>query len=295
MSDRLAELKRAYEETPVPEELHVMMETLCRRERPRARRWRLLAVAAACALVLFVVAINAMPAVAESLEGVPVLGPVVRVLTFASYRLEEQGVRARIDIAQITGLEHEELEEAINAELMADGQALLDQFRRDVADLKERFGEEETIHITFETYHDVKRSDEEVFSLEVEYFWAAGGSDTQKKYYNVNQKTGELLTLDALFVDGSDYLTVINDYLIVQMKAETREDGKSIYWVNEDDPPMSHFTGIGADHDFYINESGRLVIAFDKYEVAPGYVGTPEFEVPTDLIAGMLAEDAPIQ
>jgi len=87
---------------------------------------------------------------------------------------------------------------------------------------------------------------------------------------------------------------VINDYLIAQMRAETREDGRSIYWVNDDDAEMDRFTGIGADHDFYINEAGKLVIAFDKYEVAPGYVGTPEFEIPTELIAGLLADDAPI-
>jgi len=293
MSDRLAELKREYDEIPVPRELHATIAALCQ-QRPRKQLWRPVAVAATCALILFVICINAMPAVAESLEDVPVLGPVVRVLTFASYRLEEQGARARIDIAQITGLENKELEEAINAELRADGQALLDQFRRDVAELREQYGDQETIHMAFETYYDVKCANDEVFSLQVEYFWAAGGSDTQRKYYNVNQRTGELITLDALFVDGSDYLTVINDYLIAQMRAETREDGRSIYWVNDDDAEMDRFTGIGADHDFYINEAGKLVIAFDKYEVAPGYVGTPEFEIPTELIAGLLADDAPI-
>lgn len=297
MHERLAELKRAYEATPVPPEVHAMIDDLCRRERPRPRLrlWRPVALAAACLLVVFVVGINALPAVAESLEEVPVLGPVVRVLTIARYRLEEQGASARIDIAQITGLENQELEDAINAELRADGQALLAKFERDVADLKERFGEQETIRMAFETYYEVKRSDEEVFSLQVEYFWAAGGSDTQREYYNVNQRTGELVTLDALFAAGGDYLTVINDYLIAQMKAETREDGKSLYWVNDDDLEMDRFTGIEADHDFYINESGRLVIAFDKYEVAPGYLGTPEFEIPTELIAGLLAEDAPIR
>lgn len=299
MHERLAALKRAYEATPVPPEVHTMIDDLCRRERPRPRLWRpmaaAVAVAAACALIVFVAAINALPAVAESFEGVPVLGPVVRVLTIARYRLEEQGASVRIDIAQITGLENQELEGAINAELRADGQALLAKFERDVADLKERFGEDETIRMAFETYYEVKRADEEVFSLQVEYFWAAGGSDTQREYYNVNQRTGELVTLDALFADGSDYLTVINDYLIAQMKAETREDGKSLYWVNDDDLEMDRFTGIGADHDFYINEAGRLVIAFDKYEVAPGSLGTPEFELPTELIADMLAEDAPIR
>jgi hypothetical protein len=294
MSDRLAELKKAYDETPVPGALHPMVATLCRREKPRMRLWRPLAVAA-CALLVFTAGINAMPAMAETLERVPVLGSVVRVLTLASYRMEEQGVSARIDIAQITGLENKALEEAINAELLADGQALIDQFTRDVADLRARFGEQETIRMAIETYYQVRCSNEDVFSLQVEFFWAAGGSNTFFKFYNVNQRTGELITLDSLFADGSDYLATINDYLIAQMKAETREDGKSIYWVNDDDAEMDRFTGIDADHNFYINEAGRLVIAFDKYEVAPGFVGTPEYEIPTELIAGLLAEGAPIR
>ncbi|NLG50851.1 MAG: anti-sigma-V factor rsiV [Chloroflexi bacterium] len=294
MNKRLAELKKAYEQTPIPQELHETVARLCRQEQPRARLpfWKPLAIAA-CALVVFVAGINALPAVAESLEQVPVLGSVVRVFNFANYRMEEQGVRANINIAQITGLENQELEDAINSELLADGQALVEQFSRDVADLKARFGEEETIHMAIETYYEVKSSNDEVFSLQVEFFWAAGGSDTSYKFYNVNQKTGELLTLDSLFAEGSDYLSVINDYLIAQMKAETREDGKSIYWVNEDDE-FSRFTGIDGNHNFYINEAGHLVIAFDKYEVAPGYVGTPAFEIPTELIADMLASDAPI-
>ncbi|HHX63439.1 MAG TPA: DUF3298 domain-containing protein, partial [Chloroflexi bacterium] len=128
----------------------------------------------------------------------------------------------------------------------------------------------------------------------IEYFWAAGGSNTYHKFYNINQKTGELITLDTLFDGESDYLAVITDYLIAQMKAETMEDGQSIYWVNDDLPESDRFTGIEADHNFYINEAGRLVIAFDKYEVAPGAMGTPEFEIPTELIADMLADGAPI-
>ena len=267
-----------------------MMETLCRREeKPR------LFLARAGGGGLCIAAVRWV-----STQYPPWPDPngfrsevVVRVLTIAGYRMEEQALR-RVDIAQITGLENKDLEDAINAELRADAQALVDQFERDVADLRAQFGDEETIHMTIETYYDIKCSNDEVFSLQIEYFWAAGGSNTYHKFYNINQKTGELITLDTLFDGESDYLAVITDYLIAQMKAETMEDGQSIYWVNDDLPESDRFTGIEADHNFYINEAGRLVIAFDKYEVAPGAMGTPEFEIPTELIADMLADGAPI-
>lgn len=39
------------------------------------------------------------------------------------------------------------------------------------------------------------------------------------------------------------------------------------------------FGSIRSDIDFYINEAGNPVIVFDKYEVAPGFMGRPEFEI----------------
>ena len=31
--------------------------------------------------------------------------------------------------------------------------------------------------------------------------------------------------------------------------------------------------------DFYINSNGKVVIVFEKYKIAPGYMGTQEFEI----------------
>ena len=34
------------------------------------------------------------------------------------------------------------------------------------------------------------------------------------------------------------------------------------------------------DQSFYINERGNPVVVFAKYQIAPGYMGIQEFEVP---------------
>jgi len=215
------------------------------------------------------------------------------VLTFVDYAAEESGYEAHIRIARIEGLENQQLEDAINAELLADGQALIAQYEADVAALQAEYGEE-TIHRGVETYYEIMCSNDEVFSLRVEYFVAAGGSNTSYDFYNVNQRTGELMTLGSLFRPGTDHLEVINEYLLEQMRAAVDEAGHPLYWVDETDPYVDAFEGIEADHDFYVSQEGRLVIAFDKYEVAPGYVGTPEFVIPTELIESLLAEGVPI-
>lgn len=42
--------------------------------------------------------------------------------------------------------------------------------------------------------------------------------------------------------------------------------------------------------DFYINDSGKLVLVFDEYEVAPGYMGVVSFEIPTEVVADIVKE-----
>ena len=40
------------------------------------------------------------------------------------------------------------------------------------------------------------------------------------------------------------------------------------------------FTSISEDQLFYLNENGEPVVVFEKYAIAPGYMGMPEFTVP---------------
>ena len=41
----------------------------------------------------------------------------------------------------------------------------------------------------------------------------------------------------------------------------------------------NYFHGISENQSFYINKDGNPVIIFDKYSIAAGYMGTPEFEI----------------
>lgn len=50
------------------------------------------------------------------------------------------------------------------------------------------------------------------------------------------------------------------------------------------------FEAISPDENFYISESGALTLVFDKYEVAPGYMGALEFEIPTEEIRDVIKD-----
>ena len=42
---------------------------------------------------------------------------------------------------------------------------------------------------------------------------------------------------------------------------------------------MGGFTTITPETNFYINEAGNPIIVFQKYEIAAGAAGMPEFEI----------------
>ncbi|MFQ7057552.1 MAG: RsiV family protein [Turicibacter sanguinis] len=41
----------------------------------------------------------------------------------------------------------------------------------------------------------------------------------------------------------------------------------------------NEFKSIADNQTFYINSSGDVVVVFDKYSIAPGYMGFPEFTI----------------
>lgn len=64
-----------------------------------------------------------------------------------------------------------------------------------------------------------------------------------------------------------------------------------IYWVSggvEDDDTVELFEKISKYQNFYINNESKLVICFDKYEIAPGYMGVQEFIIPAEIISDIL-------
>jgi hypothetical protein len=43
------------------------------------------------------------------------------------------------------------------------------------------------------------------------------------------------------------------------------------------------FRGVDADTNFYVDKDGKVTIIFDKYEIASGSAGTPEFKIPVKI------------
>lgn len=116
----------------------------------------------------------------------------------------------------------------------------------------------------------------------------AGGSGEFSRCFILDKKSGNMLELKDLFLEGSDYVEVISAEVLKQMTKQ-QQNGEGRYFIpgsifDEKD----WFRTIAEDQNFYINDQNRLVIVFDEYEVAPGFMGMPEFVIDTGVLQKIL-------
>lgn len=285
--DKLKKLEEKYRNVPIPENLDAVVEASLRKgRRKRAPKWVLGATAAAA---LFTASLNMSPAMAKTLGEVPVLGSVIEVLTFVQYETDKDNYSAAIDVPQITG-ESDEIR-ALNEKYAAEGKALYEQFQQDMKGMEQADGG----HLGVDSGYIVATDTEQLLSIGRYVVETVGSSSTVMQYDTIDKQKEIILTLPSLFKDER-YISVISDYVIGKMQEEMlATNQEKIYWVKgggmPDEEVIDAFTSIRPDQNFYITEDHKLVIVFDKYEVAPGYMGVVEFEIPTELIKDLRMSD----
>lgn len=285
--DKLKKLEEKYRNVPIPENLDAVVEASLKKGRKkRAPKWVLGATAAAA---LFTASLNMSPAMAKTLGEVPVLGSVIEVLTFVQYETDKDTYSAAIDVPQITG-QSDEIR-ALNEKYAAEGKALYEQFQQDMKGMEQADGG----HLGVDSGYIVATDTEQLLSIGRYVVETVGSSSTVMQYDTIDKQKEIILTLPSLFKDER-YISVISDYVIGKMQEEMlATNQEKIYWVKgggmPDEEVIDAFTSIRPDQNFYITEDHKLVIVFDKYEVAPGYMGVVEFEIPTELIKDLRMSD----
>lgn len=286
MDDKLKNMKKKYEDVPIPKELDEVIENSLKRK-PKKRNkvsWLLGSVAAAS--MIFVGGINASPTMAKSLAQIPVLAAVVEVLTFTEYEMKDGNYEANIKVPQITG-DSDEIQ-ALNAQFEEEGKALYEEFTKEINYM-------DGGHLGVDSGYIVETDTDQLLSMGRYVVNTVASSSTVMQYTTIDKEKQIALTLPGLFKDES-YVPVISEYIKQQMRDEmVATNGESTYWVGGTDMVeedlIDLFETISNEQNFYITEQGKLVIAFDKYEVAPGYMGLVKFEIPTELIQELLVSD----
>lgn len=245
--------------------------------------------AAAAIAIMFTGAVNVSPSFADSMMKVPIVRGIVRVINFSQYKYNKDTYNANMETPLIDGLQDTELQKTLNNKYLEDNKKLFDEFEKDVAEMEE-FGDGG--HLGVDTGYVIKTNNDEILSIGRYYVNTVGSSSTTFTYDTIDKKNEIVITLPSLFKD-ENYVNIISKNIIEQMTAQMKAEEEKSYWIkgngelSEDDG----FEKIKPDQQFYISEEGKLIISFDKYEVAAGYMGVIEFEIPTEVIQDLLVSN----
>ena len=138
--------------------------------------------------------------------------------------------------------------------------------------------------------YSVITDSDRLFSIRFDQLLVMASGTQMVKIYHIDKQTGEMIDLGGLFKEGADYVTAVSENIKKQMKERMAADESLVYWVDNEDMAEWNFESIKEDNTFYVNENGKLTIVFDEYEVAPGYMGSVEFEIPTEIVQDLVQE-----
>lgn len=294
MDEKIKKMKDEYKNIPIPEDLDFIFEKVILKSKVKKARSYKWVAGVAAAVVLFTAGINTSPGMAKALADVPIVGSVVKVLTFIEFNVEEgDRYKANIKVPALQDLENEELAKSLNEKYLNEGKELYEEF---VNDKEEMDMDGLGGHLGVDSGYEIKTDNEQILSISRYVVNTVGSSSTIMKFDTIDKKKGILISLPMLFKDDS-YVAVISENIKEQMRTEMKEvNSEKFYWVSgvsetEDITPSWLFETIKKDQNFYISNEGKLVISFDKYEVGPGSTGIVEFTIPTEVISNSLVGD----
>jgi len=294
MESQVKEMKKAYETCPVPPEaLDRVKKGIAKAKRGQ----RILqfcktagATVAAASLGIIVLA-NSSARIANAMEKIPVIGAIANVVTFRNYSDQNGNFEADVDIPQIAGNKAAEgtPQTTDNGKDHADGLLGANKTIKEYADkliamyehdLKESEGEG---NYTLKSSYEVVYEDEKMLSIRINSLVVMASGNEFAKIFHVDKATGNLLTLKDLLKDGENDINLINQNILKQMKEQMKKDENITYFIKSEEEPDG-FESISDGTNFYLNKGGELVIVFDEYEVAPGFMGIVEFTIPKDVV-----------
>lgn len=309
------EMKKKYDNLEIPEQgVENMKKTIEQAKLEETKKndtkrrkvliYRRVGACAAVALAAFILIPNVSPHVAMAMEKIPIVGNIVRVITFGRYGFEDDRHYADVEIPQLEvettptddgstfSVETQQPDSTPESEIVDSvdniNEEITDYITPIMADFQASIDEDtaKTLNIDY----DVVTDTDTWFTLRLNILEIQAGGYQYNKYYHIDKATGRQVTLADLFQEDADYITAISENIKTQMKEQMAADEGIVYFFEGDDMPGDGFEQIQSDQDFYFNEDGEIVIEFDEYEVSPGYMGIVSFTIPESVTGTLLVE-----
>ncbi len=279
--DRLNNLKEEYVNIPVPTAAYDRMKQGIKQAKEEKRRKIIMrslkrtGAAAAAVLLTIGVMANLSSVTASAMEDIPVLGAIAKVVTFRTFEDEKGNYDAKIDIPKVSIGNNDSGQ--VNRSIEDYANQLIKEYEKQVtADLA---GDG---HYSVTSSYEVIADNETYLSLRINTTVIMASGAESVKIFNIDKKTGKEISLKDLLADKPGYQEAITESIKTQMKDQMSKDDSLIYFDKEKDG--EGFDRITGEENFYFNKNGELVIVFDEYEVAPGYMGSVEFTIPKSTV-----------
>lgn len=301
--------REMYQNIPVPEEMKEKLQKAMEHAEADKQKTKgtgrvigyRIGIAAAAAAILLIILPNTGADIAYAMGNLPVVGKLFQAVTFRDYQYESERFQADVEVPQIQvedvketedvtvpkTPEEEELSakldetvEQINFDINEATDKLIKEFQES-ADLGESYG-------GLEIHHETVTNNDRYFTLKISIYRAAGSGAQSFKFYTIDKRTGEQVRIGDLFQEGSNYRETLSEDIKNQMRTRMAEDENVIYWIDYEEVPEWNWQGITEEQNFYFDKDGNLVIVFDEYEVAPGYMGASEFTVEREIFDSLL-------
>jgi len=286
--------KKRYDDTPIPEELNGrLLGAIEQFEGKKAassqnntgigkRRYYKWGLGTAAAFFLtFTAALNINTAFAEEVHQLPVVGVIARILTVSSYKKTVGDEKVSVEVPGVEFIQNDThgLSKQINEEIQEICSRYADESLERAQDYKQAFldtggteAEWAEHKIEIKVWYEIKAQSDDYLSFVVRGTESWTSAYSQEKYYNIDLKSGKLLSLGDVL--GEDYINKANDGINSQIEEKSKEIGIPFFT-----PEEGGFESISDETKFYMKDNGNPVIVFDKYEIAPGAAGAVEFEI----------------
>ena len=232
------------------------------------------AVAAAAVLVTVGALANISPVTANAMEKLPIIGTLAKVMTFRTFEDEQGNFNSKIDIPKIDSENGTEI--AANQEIEEYAESLIAQYEKD---LESSGGEG---HYSMESSYDIVSQNDRYVSIRINTTLVMASGTQYVKVFTIDKTTGNTVSLTDLTGGSGEMLTKISENIKEQMRAQMKEDENIAYFIDSDIPERD-FAGLTGEESYSFSDSGELVIYFDEYDVAPGYMGAVSFTIPLEV------------
>lgn len=274
-------MKAKYEDIPVPKQLKFDVKKAIQKGKQENRRRnrfmkivKPVGITAAAAMAAIVILSNSSQSIAYAMERIPVIGAISRVVTFRTYEDKSGNFEAKVEIPSV----EEDDSGQINKSIEEYANEFISMYE---ADLKASGGEG---NYALESDYEVVTDNEKYLVIRVNTLQIMASGTQFVKTFVVDKMTGETVSLLKLLGNDSEKLQAVGENIKAQMREQMAADESVAYFLDSDMPEVD-FQGLSGEESFYFNENGELVIAFNEYDVAPGYMGAVEFTIPA-AVAG---------